>query len=110
MTVHRERALITGGAGLIGSHIADLLLATDRDIEVVVLDNFVRGKRSNLDNAVATGRLTIIDGDIRDRQAVAAAMQGVGLVFHQAAIRITLCADEPRLAMDVLATGTFNVP
>ena len=109
MTLHRERALITGGAGLIGSHIADLLLESNPEIEVVVLDNFVRGKRANLDAAAATGRLTIIDGDIRDRDAVAAAMEGVGLLFHQAAIRITLCADEPRLAMDVLATGTFNV-
>jgi UDP-glucose 4-epimerase len=109
VTLHRERALITGGAGLIGSHIADLLLESNPELEVVVLDNFVRGRRSNLDKAAATGRLTIIDGDIRDRDAVAAAMQGAGLVFHQAAIRITLCADEPRLAMDVLATGTFNV-
>jgi UDP-glucose 4-epimerase len=109
VTFHRERALITGGAGLIGSHIADLLLETHPELEVVVLDNFVRGKRSNLDEAAATGRLTIIDGDIRDREAVEAAMQGVGVLFHQAAIRITLCADEPRLAMDVLATGTFNV-
>jgi len=109
VTPHRERALITGGAGLIGSHIADLLLENHPGLEVVVLDNFVRGKRANLDKAAATGRLTIIEGDIRDRQTVAAAMQGVGLVFHQAAIRITLCADEPRLAMDVLATGTFNV-
>jgi nucleoside-diphosphate-sugar epimerase len=109
VTLHRERALITGGAGLIGSHIADLLLESDPALEVVVLDNFVRGKRSNLENATATGRLTIVDGDISDRDAVAAAMQGVGVVFHQAAIRITLCADEPRLALDVLATGTFNV-
>jgi UDP-glucose 4-epimerase len=109
VTPHRERALITGGAGLIGSHIADLLLETYPELEVVVLDNFVRGTRSNLEQAAATGRLMIIEGDIRDRQAVEAAIQGVGLVFHQAAIRITLCADEPRLAMDVLAMGTFNV-
>jgi nucleoside-diphosphate-sugar epimerase len=109
VTSPRERALITGGAGLIGSHIADLLLESYPELEVVILDNFVRGKRSNLDRAAATGRLTIITGDIRDRDTVAAAMQGVGLVFHQAAIRITLCADDPRLAMDVLATGTFNV-
>jgi UDP-glucose 4-epimerase len=109
VTGHHERALITGGAGLIGSHIADLLLETNPEIEVIVLDNFVRGKRSNLDRAAASGRLTIIDGDIRDRDAVAEAMRGVTLVFHQAAIRITLCADEPREAMDVLAMGTFNV-
>jgi UDP-glucose 4-epimerase len=109
VTRHRQRALITGGAGLIGSHIADLLLESNPEIEVVVLDNFVRGKRANLEQAARTGRLTIIEGDIRDRDAVAAAMEDVRVVFHQAAIRITLCADEPRLAIDVLATGTFNV-
>lgn len=104
-----KRALITGGAGLIGSHIADLLLETSPGIHVVVLDNFVRGTRANLERAAASGRLTIIDGDIRDPRTVARAMDGVDLVFHQAAIRITLCADDPRQAMDVLATGTFNV-
>ena len=104
-----KRALITGGAGLIGSHIADLLLETSPAIEVVVLDNFVRGTRANLERAAASGRLIIVDGDIRDPETVARAMQGVDLVFHQAAIRITLCADDPRQAMDVLATGTFNV-
>lgn len=104
-----KRALITGGAGLIGSHIADLLLGTSPAIHVVVLDNFVRGTRANLERAAASGRLTIIDGDIRDPGTVARAMDGVDLVFHQAAIRITLCADDPRQAMDVLATGTFNV-
>ncbi len=109
MTVNDRRALITGGAGLIGSHIADLLLETNPAIEVVVLDNFVRGKRSNLEKAAASGRLTIVEGDIRDPQTVARVMQGVDLVFHQAAIRITLCADDPRQAMDVLAMGTFNV-
>lgn len=104
-----KRALITGGAGLIGSHIADLLLEASPAIHVVVLDNFVRGTRANLERAAASGRLTIIDGDIRDPGTVARAMDGVDLVFHQAAIRITLCADDPRQAMDVLATGTFNV-
>ena len=104
-----KRALITGGAGLIGSHIADLLLETSPGIHVVVLDNFVRGTRANLERAAASGRLTIIDGDIRDPRTVARAMDGVDLVFHQAAIRLTLCADDPRQAMDVLATGTFNV-
>jgi nucleoside-diphosphate-sugar epimerase len=104
-----KRALITGGAGLIGSHIADLLVEHNPGMDVVVLDNFVRGKRSNLDRASASGRVTVVEGDIRDPETVARAMQGADLVFHQAAIRITLCADDPRQAMDVLAMGTFNV-
>ncbi|MDQ2841512.1 MAG: GDP-mannose 4,6-dehydratase [Acidobacteriota bacterium] len=104
----RERVLITGGAGLIGSHIADLLIRQS-DPEIVIFDNFVRGRLENLEWARAHGRVRIIEGDIRDCGLLAQAMQGVGLVFHQAAIRITQCAEEPRLALEVLADGTFNV-
>ena len=103
-----KRALITGGAGLVGSHIADLLVCEGLD-EIVILDDFTRGRRENLQNALATGNIRIIEGDIRDRDAVREAMNGVDVVFHQAAIRITQCAEDPRLAMDVLANGTFNV-
>lgn len=103
-----ERALITGGAGLIGSHIADLLVG--RGVrEIVILDNFTRGRMENLAHAKASGRLTIVDGDIRDQDLLRRTMDGVDVVFHQAAIRITQCAEVPRLAMEVLADGTFNV-
>jgi len=108
MELQGKRVLITGGAGLIGSHIADLL-AVQGAAEIVVLDNFVRGRRENLTAAMARGRVTIVEGDIRDVKLVAEAMQGIDLVFHQAAIRITQCAEEPRLALEVLVDGTFNV-
>jgi UDP-glucose 4-epimerase len=108
MSAWPERVLITGGAGLVGSHIADALIATDV-AEIVVLDNFSRGRRENLGSALQNGRVRIVSGDVRDPEAVARAMDGVGLVFHQAAIRITQCAEEPRLAKDVLVDGTFNV-
>jgi UDP-glucose 4-epimerase len=75
----------------------------------VVLDNFTRGRRQNLEQALASGKVTIIEGDLRDADLVRRAMDGVDVVFHQAAIRITQCAETPRLAHDVLATGTFNV-
>jgi UDP-glucose 4-epimerase len=103
-----QRVLITGGAGLIGSHIADLLVERQTR-EIVILDNFVRGKRENLGGSLASGRLTVIEGDIRDRKLLADAMEGIDVVFHQAAIRITQCAEEPRLALEVLVDGTFNV-
>ena len=108
-----KRVLVTGGAGLIGSHIVDLLVK-ERDrrgdwFEVVVLDNFVRGRRENLASASARGPVTVVEGDIRDRGLLAEVMRGVDVVFHQAAIRITQCAEEPRLAMKVLVEGTFNV-
>lgn len=103
-----KRVLITGGAGLIGSHIADLVAEAGAR-EIVILDNFVRGRIENLSTAIASGRVKLFRGDIRDPEQVAEAMHGIDIVFHQAAIRITQCAEDPRLALDVLATGTFNV-
>lgn len=103
-----ERVLVTGGAGTIGSHLVDQLVREGVQ-EVVVVDNFVRGRRENLLGAVSTGLVRIVEGDIRDRVLVAKLMRGVDTVFHQAAIRITQCAEEPRLALEVLVDGTFNV-
>ena len=103
-----KRILITGGAGLIGSHIADLVVQ-QRPAEVRVLDNFVRGRRENLAWASAHGPVTIIEGDIRDGWTTRDAMDGIDILFHQAAIRITQCAEEPRTALEVLVDGTFNV-
>lgn len=103
-----KRALITGGAGLIGSHIADQLVA-DGFQEIVILDNFTRGRQQNLESALSSGKIKLMDGDIRDPKLVHTAMEGAEIVFHEAAIRITQCAEDPRLAHDVLATGTFNV-
>jgi UDP-glucose 4-epimerase len=103
-----KRILITGGAGLIGSHIADLV-AQQEPAEIVILDNFVRGRTENLSQAMASHHITIVDGDICDVPLLGEVMQDIDIVFHQAAIRITQCAEEPRLAFDVLANGTFNV-
>jgi UDP-glucose 4-epimerase len=108
MTLNGKKVLITGGAGLIGSHIADALIPEDV-CEIVVLDNFTRGRRSNLESAMASGRVRVIEGDIRNNDLVQDAMGGVDVVFHQAAIRITQCAEDPRLAMEVLVDGAFNV-
>jgi UDP-glucose 4-epimerase len=101
-------ALVTGGAGTIGSTIVDQLLEAGVD-HVDVLDNLVRGRRANLEAALASGRVALVEGDIRDRDLVHDLTQGQDLVFHQAAIRITQCAEEPRLALEVLVDGTFNV-
>jgi UDP-glucose 4-epimerase len=103
-----NRVLIAGGAGLVGSHIADLLVR-ENNAEIIVFDNFVRGRRENLSWALANGRVQIVTGDIRNTRLLHEVMQGIDLVFHQAAIRITQCAEEPRLALEVLANGTFNV-
>lgn len=102
------KTLVTGGAGTIGSNIVDQLVEAGSG-EIVVLDNFVRGRRANLAWAEANGNVTVVEGDIRDRALLAELMQGVDVLFHQAAIRITQCAEEPRLALEVLVDGTFDV-
>ncbi|MFU8875976.1 NAD-dependent epimerase/dehydratase family protein [Micromonospora sp. SL4-19] len=102
------RALVTGGAGTIGSHVVDQLVSGGA-AEVVVLDNFVRGRRENLVRALPHGSVKLVEGDIRDVALVHELARGKDLVFHLAAIRITQCAEEPRLANEVLVDGTFNV-
>jgi UDP-glucose 4-epimerase len=106
--IDRSVCLVTGGAGTIGSGIVDQLVAAGA-AEIRVLDNFVRGRKDNLADALTSGKVHVIEGDIRDVDLVRDATAGADLVFHQAAIRITQCAEEPRLALEVLADGTFNV-
>lgn len=102
------RVLVTGGAGLVGSHIVDQLL-TEGTPRIVILDNLSRGRRENLAGALRRPAVQLVEGDIRDRALVDRLMEEVDVVFHQAAIRITQCAQEPRLALEVLVDGSFNV-
>jgi len=102
------RVLVTGGAGMIGSHLVDQLL--DAGVrEVVVLDDLSRGRMDNLAGARARGGVTFVAGDIRDRALVAKTCVGIDLVYHLAAIRLTQCAEQPRLSLEVMVDGTFNV-
>lgn len=103
-----RRFLVTGGAGTIGSTIVDQLVATGAE-EIVVLDNLVRGRLENLAVARESGMIRFVHGDIRDRNLVRSLMHGIDVVFHQAAIRITQCATEPRLALEVLVDGTYEL-
>jgi len=103
-----QRCLVTGGAGTIGSTIVDQLVGADAG-EVVVLDNFVRGRKENLAAVLDSGKVRVVAGDIRDHGLVTDLMAGIDLVFHQAAIRITQCAEEPRLALEVLVDGTYDI-
>ncbi|AXB46730.1 NAD-dependent epimerase/dehydratase family protein [Amycolatopsis albispora] len=105
--IEGQRCLVTGGAGTIGSAVVDQLLEAGA-AEVVVLDNFVRGRRENLADAEGD-RLTVVEGDINDAELVHELTQGIDLVYHLAAIRITQCAEEPRLALESLVDGTFTV-
>lgn len=107
-TMKDSRILITGGAGLVGSFIADLAVKEGVK-EIVIVDNFVRGQRDNLAWASAHGKVTLVDGDIRDRALLAKLMTGIDTLFHQAALRITHCVAEPRHAMEVMVDATFDV-
>jgi len=105
-----QRMLVTGGAGTIGSHVVDQLVGAGA-ADVVVLDNFVRGRMPNLATAVerAGSRVRVVEGDINDRSLVSSLVSNVDVVFHLAAIRITQCAEDPRLALESLVDGTFTV-
>jgi len=103
-----QRCLVTGGAGTIGSTLVDQLVAADA-AQVIVLDDLSRGHRENLTGALASDRVRFVEGDITDRQLVRDLMAGIDLVFHLASIRITQCAAEPRLAVEVMCGGTFEI-
>lgn len=103
-----RRVLVTGGAGFIGSTIVDRL-ASNGEVEIVVYDNLERGRIANLAAALGQGNVTFVEGDIRDRELLGEVMPGTDVVYHMAAVRITQCAEDPRLALDVMAEGTFNV-
>src|SRR5262245_15369343 len=100
--------LVTGGAGFIGSHIVEELL--HRNHPVRVLDNFSTGKRENLSFAANSPDLEIVDGDIRDPDAVVRAIDGVEGVFHEAAlVAVPATIDRPGLSLEINARGSFNV-
>jgi UDP-glucose 4-epimerase len=108
MQIKDNRFLITGGAGLMGSHITDRLLAKGAS-EIILLDNFVRGSMHNIEAALKDRRVRLVKGDIRDLDLLRELATGVDGVFHMAALRITACADNPREAMEVMLVGTHNV-
>ena len=110
MQLKGRKVVLVGGAGLIGSHTADQLLAEDV-AEVVIYDNFVRGRAENLASALADPRVRIFDigGDILQTDILEAALEGADGVFHFAALWLLQCHEFPRSAFDVNVRGTFNV-
>jgi UDP-glucose 4-epimerase len=103
-----KRILVTGGAGFIGSHIIDLL-CDEGCIEIVALDNMIRGCPENLHRALTRGPVRLVQGDIRDGKLITSLVKASDIVFHQAALRITHCAAEPRLAKEVMVDATFDL-
>lgn len=110
MRIEGSKLVLIGGAGLIGSHTADRLLAEDVK-EILIYDNFVRGRAENLEQALKDPRVRIFDvgGDILQTDILAAALDGADGVFHFAALWLLQCHEFPRSAFDVNVAGTFNV-
>lgn len=110
MEVAGARVVVIGGAGFIGSHVVEELLASGAG-EVVVYDNLTRGKTSNLSTALRDPRCTVFPdgGDIREVDVLDRALQGADAVVHLAAMWLLHCKDYPRTAFEVNVAGTFNV-
>jgi UDP-glucose 4-epimerase len=110
MDITGKRLVLIGGAGLIGSHTVDRLLREDVG-EVVIYDNFARGRLENLAEALRDPRAKVYDigGDIGQTDILEAALDGADGVFHFAALWLLQCHEYPRAAFDVNVRGTFNV-
>jgi UDP-glucose 4-epimerase len=107
-SIDNARILVVGGAGFVGSHIVDQLVGEPVS-EIVVLDNFVRGSRANLEKAAGEDRVRIVEGSITDLELLRSLMQQTDYVFHLAALWLHECVHEPRSAIDVNVVGTWNV-
>jgi UDP-glucose 4-epimerase len=110
MELKGKKLVLVGGAGLIGSHTVDHLLAEDVK-EILIYDNFVRGRFENLVHALKDPRVRIFDigGDILQTDILEVAFEGADGVFHFAALWLLQCHEFPRSAFDVNIRGTFNV-
>jgi len=108
MDLTDARIVLIGGAGFVGSHIVDHLLA-EPVREIVVFDNFVRGTRDNLASAARSPKVRIVEGSIADAGAVRRIVQGADGVFLLASLWLGECVNEPRTAWEVNTLGTWNV-
>ena len=110
MDIRGKKVVVIGGAGLIGSHCVDKL--TQEDVsEILIYDNFVRGRTENLSDALRDPRVKIYDvgGDIMQPDILGAALEGTDSVFHFAALWLLQCHEYPRSAFKVNVEGVFNV-
>jgi UDP-glucose 4-epimerase len=110
MDIRGKRFVVIGGPGLIGSHTVDLL--TRQDVgEIVIYDNFARGRMENLATALKDPRVKIFEagGDITQTDILDSALAGADGVFHFAALWLLQCHEFPRTAFEVNVRGTFNV-
>jgi UDP-glucose 4-epimerase len=103
---HFKRALVTGGAGFVGSHLVEELLADG--LEVVSVDDYSAGKRENLAH-LERSRLEEVEVSVTDFATLRPLFEGVDVVFHEACSKMTVCLRDPRRDLEVNAEGTYNV-
>lgn len=110
MEIKNSRILVIGGAGFIGGFLVRELLKHEVK-EVIVYDNFTRGKHENIKDCLEDPRCTVypFGGDIRELDVLDKAFEGIDYVFHLAAMWLLHCKDFPRTAFEVNIGGTFNV-
>ncbi len=102
-----NRAIVTGGAGFIGSHIIEELLK--QGLEVISIDNYLSGKKENLAEFKDNPNFKEVDCDITDFDELKKHINGVDIIFHNAASKKTICLNDPRRDLDINAKGTFNL-
>lgn len=102
-----SKAIVTGGAGFIGSHLVEELLR--QGLEVVSIDNYFAGKKENLEQFHDYDCFHEIDCDVTNYENLKKYFEGVDIVFHEAASKKTICLNDPRKDLLINGTGTFNI-
>lgn len=102
-----KKALVTGGAGFIGSHIVEELVTNG--VETISVDNYFAGKHENLEHLKKYSHFHEVECDVLDVDKLETLYPGVEVVFHQAASKKTICLNNPRLDLEINAKGAFNL-
>lgn len=102
-----KKAMVTGGAGFIGSHLVEELLKMG--LEVISIDDYSAGKKENLKPFLNNPKFQEASCDVTDYNKLKPYFKGIDIVFHQAASKKTICLQDPRRDLEVNAKGTFNV-
>ncbi len=102
-----KKALVTGGAGFVGSHLVEELL--NQGLKVISIDDYSAGKEANHDDFKDHPQFTAVKCDITDFERLLPYFEGVDVVFHQAVSKNTVCMKDPRRDLEINAKGTMNV-